>query len=167
MKSTIHEHKKQIKMNVSKKAITVFTICLLFIAGTQISYAQTKEETIAWIKEKLEKYGNWNISDTYKITDVKVSPCRISWTYMKNGEAKIYCSFNPSSVKSWKVAESKEKIMADSKAILWNWELSRSSRSRMSENLYIANGEANIHERMIKALLHLATFCEQGKGEAF
>ena len=137
----------------------------MFIAGTQTAQAQTKEETIAWIKEKLEKYGNWNPSDTYKITDVKVSPCRISWTYMENAKAEIYCSFNPSSVKSWKVAESKEKIMADSKAILWNLEYNGSSW--MSENLYIANGEANIHERMIKALLHLATFCEQGKGEAF
>ena len=38
-----------------KKAITILTICLLAFAGMQNAQAQTKEETIEWIKEKLEK----------------------------------------------------------------------------------------------------------------
>jgi len=51
MKSTIHEHKKQIKMNVSKKAITLLTICLFMFAGTQTANAQTKEETVKYISD--------------------------------------------------------------------------------------------------------------------
>ncbi|GEM_PF-1742210 len=38
-----HEHKNHIKMRVSKKTITILTVCLLTFAGTQNAQAQTEE----------------------------------------------------------------------------------------------------------------------------
>lgn len=46
MKSTIHEHKNQIKMKVSKKTITLLAACLLTIAGTQCANAQKAGEKV-------------------------------------------------------------------------------------------------------------------------
>lgn len=36
-----------------KKTITLLSICLITIVGTQTVQAQTKEETISWLKETL------------------------------------------------------------------------------------------------------------------
>jgi len=137
-----------------KKAITILTICLLTFTGMQTAEAQTKEETITWIKEKLEKYGGF---EYIYFKDVQVSPCKISFTasYPSSSYSQ---SFNPSTVKEWKIASNKKYIYADANVI-------HSVDSDGDVDTYsifgIKNGEANIHERMIKALLHLATFCNE------
>lgn len=156
MKTNIYEHKNLIKMRVSKKAITILTICLLTLAGTQTAQAQTKEETIAWIKEKLEKYGAYYPKDFF--TDVKVSPCKVSWTKVHSDGSSGSYSFNPSMAKTWKVDDD-GGIYADASII-------RNDKYN-TWTFYIKPGESDIHERMIKALLHLATFCDEGKNEAF
>jgi len=134
---------------------------------------QTKEETIAWIKEKLEKYGgSVNYSYSY-FTNVQVSPCSISWRHNYSWGGYADKRFNPSTAKSWEVFDSKkDRIRADSEVISqdhYNSDGSDNSRGNLGTTsvIFLKNGEADIHERMIKALLHLATFCEQGKGEAF
>lgn len=149
-------------MLATKKAITILSICLFIFAGTQSAQAQTQEETIAWIKEKLEKYGG---DDSY-FKDVQVSPCKISYVEGSLSWESYYSkSFNPSTVKEWKVDRYKSAIFADTKAI-------RSVRNldgdvNMLAHIDLINGESDIHERMIKALLYLATFCDEGKNETF
>jgi len=51
-----------------KKSILICLIGLFMLAGTQYTQAQTKEETIAWIKEKLEKYGEPKIHQSRILT---------------------------------------------------------------------------------------------------
>ncbi|HUH25494.1 MAG TPA: hypothetical protein VLY87_02615 [Flavobacterium sp.] len=146
------------------KTKTIITTFLLLFSIS--SFAQTEVETISWIKEKLEKHGGWsgpNFNSTY--TNVKVSPCHISFTdKYSDGSEKLH-SFNPSTAKSWKVIrDSTPGIEADAEIIRQVY--SDGGIYNISV-LFIRNGESDIHERMIKALLHLATFCEEGKNEAF
>lgn len=152
-----------------KKAITILSICLLTIAGTQTTQAQTKEETIAWIKEKLEKYGGGDGKYERKyFTNVQVSPCSVSWRGKNSDSEYSDMSFNPSTVRSWSIDIDKTVLIPDSDAITYrSYDGGENYANGMGAFLQLRNGEANIHERMIKALLHLATFCEQGKGEAF
>ena len=142
------------------KTKTIITTFLLLFSIS--SFAQTKEQTIASIKEKLEKHGG---DEYYSYINVKVSPCHISFTKKHSKGFEILTSFNPSTAKSWKVSsDSKPLIIADAKIIR---RVNRDGEISNISYLEIRNGESDIHERMIKALLHLATFCEEGKNEAF
>jgi len=115
---------------------------------------------------ELEKYGGGsatNFKSTY--TNVKVSPCHISFTDKYSDGSEYLSSFNPSTAKSWKVSSSTSSgIEADAEIIRV---VSSNGNIYNFSKLDIRNGESDIHERMIKALLHLATFCEEGKNEAF
>jgi len=57
-----------------KKSILICLVGLFMLAGTQATQAQTKEETIAWIKEKLEMYKAWGNN---VVKNVKITPCSI------------------------------------------------------------------------------------------
>lgn len=146
-----------------KTIITLF-LAVFFKAGMQNTQAQTEVETISWIKEKLEKHGGWDTTNSYTTyTNVKVSPCHISFTQKHSKGSEALYSFNPSTAKSWKVSSGDPGITADAEIIRSVY----SDGNYNSSKLYIRYGESDIHERMIKALLHLATFCEEGKNEAF
>lgn len=140
-------------------------LCVLGFAN--LSQAQTKEETIKWIKEKLEKYGG---GENYGCTNVSVSPCNISFVYESSKNNCEY-NFNPSKTKLWTVGSNKDVIYADAKIIQYHYIYFQGQTTDGNKgeraDLYIRNGESNIHERMAKALLHLATFCEETKKEAF
>ena len=140
-----------------KHLITFICLVLLSIAGTQNAQAQTKEETIAWIKEKLEKHGGSHRSN---LSNIQVSPCSIYFVATYNDGDKFNTSFNPSTTKTW-IAE-KHAIYAEAQIIRWE----SKGKAGATTELFIRNGESDIHERMIKALKHLATFCEKKK-EAF
>lgn len=73
-------------------------LILTFVASTVVVKAQTKDETIAWIKEMLEKAGEYNGSH---YTNVQVSPCSIRFRQVyddKNKPDYYDISFNPSKV---------------------------------------------------------------------
>lgn len=143
---------------------TIITALLLLFSVT--SFAQTKEETIAWIKEKLEKHGGRkSFNHTGNYYNVQVSPCSISFVIKWDWGGEYNLVFNPSTAKSWEVTDDKEYIYADAEIIHSVYK--KTGERGTSKYLEIKNGEADIHERMIKALLHLATFCEEGKNEAF
>lgn len=156
-------------------------ICLIglfMLAGTQYTQAQTKEETIEWITEKLEKYGGEDASSIKShFEDVTVSPCKITYTKVVITDwgklEKYKCSFNPSLVKEWVAGSTKivktgekisEHISSDAK-IIKEINIETMKEYYLGE-IKLKNREPNIAERMAKALKHLATFCEQKK-EAF
>jgi len=151
------------KMKTTKTIITA--LLLLFSIS---SFAQTKEETIAWIKEKLEKYGG---GEDTSFINVQVSPCSISFTQTDDGVGAYYYSFNPSLVKQWNLLSSavveRKLVGIIAMADVIRVKSDESKEEYWSSLIRIRNGESDIHERMIKALLHLATFCEEGKNEAF
>lgn len=145
------------------------TICLLLCLGfVTKSKAQTKEETVAWIKEKIEKYYRIN-SSTAEYT-VFVNPCQIQ-LLAKTGNSSIDYKesyiFNPS-VTKWIVT--KEGVLEAEKPIItYKWSnLNSGSESKRNfiDNLD-GSLEPNFGERMAKALNHLAIFCNEGKNETF
>lgn len=149
-------------MNTLKTIITI-AIVLFALTSTQQAQAQTKEETIAWIKEKLEKHGGSTRYNSY-FTNVTVSPCMISCTHISSDYSDKISFFNPIMAKSWSVNEDKTYIKADAQIIRY---VQSNGSVDQYPDIALKNGESDIHERMIKALLHLATFCDEGKNEAF
>lgn len=162
-----------------KKIITLFALCLFVGAFTQNSHAQTKEETIAWIKEKMEKYSDKN-SESY---NVKVTPCQITYTSIRkdiynrrytNAYVLTEISFPTTSFISVKETAGFIEIDFDIEAVevklyvkygtLQEYILDYTNRTNSVD--FIKNAESNLVERMEKALKHLATFCVQKK-EAF
>lgn len=141
---------------------TIITAMLLLFNLT--GFAQTKEETIAWIKENLEKYGGTGGIVSYSFINVIVTPCSITFIEKNDDNDKpLYkYSFNPSEAKKWTVEEEAFVglyISAD-KRIIKQTNLLDDTNEKTS-NIPIKGGESGIHKRLIKAIIHLATFCEQ------
>ncbi len=139
-------------------------LIMMVFGFINLSQAQTKEETIKWIKEKLEKYGGYDdlpYNDTY-FTNIEVSPCNISYIVKnkKNIDESRKKIFNPSKSKVWVPDNDKVYLISDAYIVV-------DDKIGVSNLFTLRNGESNIHERMAKALLHLATFCEETKNEAF
>lgn len=153
-----------------KKTVTILSICLLTIAGVQTANAQTKEETIAWIKEKLGQYVKGIDKES-----IRVSPCEISWVEAEKQE-NIYlyygappaehCSFDPSKAGKWKVGENGQHITAASaivKYAAYNTLSSEMEKEEFTElNFFsIELSKKDLAEDLARALNHLATFCEE------
>ncbi len=139
---------------------------ILFMATAAGNYAQaqTKEETITWIKENLEKHGGIDGIVSYSFINVSVSPCSVSFTEKNddNNKPMYKYSFNPSEVKEWTIEEEAfvgSYLSADKRII---------KKNRISDdtNEYTWNltiKKSDILESMIKALKHLGTFCVEKK----
>ncbi len=150
---------------------TRFNSIAFLMLLTVTSSAQTKVETIAWIKGKIEKYGGYG---SEQISNVSVTPCKISFKGVRHFKlfTSFDCvtnySFDPGKTTSWRIAT--EGIYADSNII--NLDYSGSSGNcfdpfeeeeenpKTSNILNIKKGEPDLHKNMAKALTHLATFCE-------
>lgn len=149
------------------KTITILIIYLFTLAGTQTTHAQAKEETIAWIKKKLEQYRK---NDKTKAGNITVTPCRISWEeiwYKENTRRyNTVLSFNPAAAGMWmyKMDEDGNIIIISEARIIEDD--SPSGKDYYYSEFYIRNGEKDLGVNMTKALNHLATFCEKKK-EAF
>jgi len=153
-----------------KTTITILTLCLFIFAGTQNSQAQTKEETIAWIKEALEKHGKTTYS---YYANVQVSPCEISWVevdvdvddewYMDI--PSDYCVIDLNMGGSWKAGENGQHVAAESSIVKYfsfNTAIGEFEEKEFMKVKFfpIGSAENELAERMAKALNHLATFCE-------
>lgn len=163
-----------------KNTIIRSAICLFMLAYVSTAQAQTKEATIAWIKEKIEKYGAYN--NVTQVYNVNVSPCRISYTYiakdsysnLRNAYRLVEVSFSTTSIKSVEKIGNVVDIEFDA-AVVANKVYFKSGNQEeytywkdenLSSKAIMANAESNLAERMKKAIEHLATFCEKKK-EAF
>lgn len=165
-----------------KHLITFICLGMLSIAGTQNVQAQTKEETIAWIKEKLSKslvggylsYRSSGIMNSEsKVTDVKlesINECEFVVSYKAFGESrKVYY---PTSIKS--IDFYSGDGYTTGYLFKYSAQVARNVNLVSNEEYYsshpwgieIAEREENLRERLEKALKHLATFCPKKK-EAF
>lgn len=139
---------------------------ILFMATAAGNYAQaqTKEETITWIKENLEKHGGIDGIVSYSFINVSVSPCSVSFTEKNDDNNKLMYkySFNPSEVKEWTIEEEAfvgSYLSADKRII-------KKNRIYDDTNEYtwdLTIKKSDILESMIKALKHLSTFCVEKK----
>lgn len=163
-------------------------LILCVLGFTNLSQAQTKEETIASIKEKFEKYHkiqgytkeNYECSYDELTYLCVIKPCNIELHYgVKRKEnaregirtlgSMTKISFNPSRSK-WGVNNT-DVVIAEKNIVLYHYEhfftrtIQREYFNQIPDFDY--SKEANLAERMAKALNHLATFCEEGKNETF
>lgn len=163
-----------------KKKLILLALCLFALTYSQTAQAQTKEETIAWIKEKLEKYVYTYTKEVEGIWDIHISPCRISYTYSeydiyhtqyRNAYNLYQVSFPLTSITSIEEGLGSVDINFDAGVVLKKIYVKGGNLKDYTywktENYiglsFIKNAESDLVKRMEKALLHLATFCEKKK----
>ena len=146
---------------------TIFLFLAMMYAGN--SYAQTKEETISWLKEKLTK--NIEISSIRgKVESIKVlaiDECSITVIY----NLYVYDGTRRTSDYEQITEEIPTnhiekgiggfKYPAD---LVIKKNLTKNTEVRYSETGFkIGYKEVDIENRILKALKHLSTFCEKKK----
>lgn len=157
------------------KTTILLTFFMLF---SMVSFGQTKEETIAWIKQKFELYY-LNSNNGIIVT---VTPCTFTMKYkvdfghsygtrtitfpvtnitFETSDNGISIKFIPNTVQQ--IDELTQKI---------NSEWSRSKNLKIGDkfvdklyvdSIFLRNKENDLGNRMEKALKHLATFCNKPK----
>lgn len=145
-------------------------ILILFVSVTQSVKAQTKEETISWLQEKLQKYTYYDyFGNTAEDIRVNVSECKITINYTLierlNGNItkyyNQYCIMPTDGVILSGRIEMKNNI-----AGIKEREYNHNESLTYITSLKITKGEDNLYERLQKAVDHLASFCPKTK-EAF
>lgn len=146
-----------------------------------IALGQTKEETIAWLKEKFEKYL---VSKEYTVEVIKdmklvsIDACSFTITSVgirtnDSGEPHYYSNTFPTDIVSIQTDNAgkngyfdygKDEKGMDVKKVLCVYDGVKSYRSGDWVGIQLFfGGEENIRERIEKALKHLATFCPKKK----
>lgn len=158
------------------KHIITLCLALFFMTGTQNAQAQTKEETVDWIKENLKKYAtNGNTKNVKQVKVISVSPCGISYQVIDEDDSYQTYEFNPSYAISWsrrggtvhETGKTTRMIYSGGDGTLVKRYSSIGNKTVYDSFIYIEEKDTpDIGSRLAKALNHLATFCVQKK-EAF
>ncbi len=143
---------------------TILTAFLLL--QTVVSFGQTKEETIEWLKEKIKKHAVGSEESSTRVEIITVSPCEISYKEVYKDGNYHHEQFDPSS-SVWEGKTGSGLLRAKAGAVIKATNTSWNNRIvYISEKAIHLNGVPDIAERFAKALNHLATFC-QNKKETF
>lgn len=138
-----------------KKTILFLMVSFFFVGISHTAQAQTKEETEAWIIEKLKRWNHIN-------TKVEFTSCALIIEHVDPRSNKINAAtgIDLRIGATWSVDEN--GVIANADVV---------DRAGEGEGRYrslsLTEAEPNLRERMAKALNHLTTFCNQGKNEAF
>jgi len=146
----------------------LFIVCMLF-AFSNVN-AQTKEETIAWIKEKLEKYTHYS--------SIQISECEIILSYKQQSEGLSYWEYkytiplkNIDTLKIGLLRSKLNNFKYDSKYFNGTqnkYEDEKSEQRSMVTLVDFDKYETNLNERFLKAIKHLTSFCwKEEKKETF
>ena len=149
------------------KTIRLIVLAALLLPAL-VSQAQTKEETIAWLKEKLGNYSYLPLSSYNHLKLIDISSCEIIYSY-KWGEAYTHtlyiplqnCVINSSGYFDKFPIKAVKDFVKD-----MDNEPSHPQFLDTISQIKIENREENIYERIQKAIDHLATFCPK-KTETF
>ena len=154
----------------NKKPMKKLLFCMLIFAAST-SLAQTKEETIAWLKEKLEvaaDHYDWEA----EIDWISINECEIIIKYTCEGTTyeMSYTEYIPLEgllIKNdgyrslfWLNYEGIKRINT-----YYTYQDGTSAGSLSADSFHqwsdikINETEPNLHERIIKAINHLSTFC--------
>ena len=138
-----------------KKLFTLFAIIL----SIGVANAQTKEETISWLKEKLSKYMYaWDVSN---IRLESIDECKMVFNYTHDG-TKQYQQILPTEITG---INNDDRFMYSAQ-VASDQEQGKEATFSSSSYLKLGEREENIKARVEKALKHLATFCPK-KQETF
>jgi len=147
---------------VMKKRFIIYGI-LIFSFMYQPIQAQTKEETISWLKEKIERYKRKYGSGYSMPTIESMNECELVMKYNRGSEEKIWASYT--------VIIPTNGVLIDGDGDLRN----RNESIRVVQNIIpngntsmdyfkrssidIANGESNLYERIARGFAHLNRYC--------
>lgn len=148
--------------NNIKRVVLLFA----FLSLVFTTSAQTKEETITWLTEKLSKNA---YCGTAKITIVTINECEMIFSSIdeptKWSQGKVYRITVPTSITS--LGNFGQLQYSFDAAKIYNGITQSTYKQRSTDSyLYIQEGEENLKNRIEKALKHLSTFCKK-KEEVF
>ena len=133
-------------------------ILFMATATTNHAQAQTKEETISWLKEKLSKYMYaWDVSN---IRLESIDECKIVFNYTSS-----YTSWQQILPTSITGINDKGKFLY-SASVASTQNQGKEAFFDEDSLLNLEEREENLRARVEKALKHLATFCPK-KQETF
>lgn len=141
-------------------------LSLAFLSLVFTASAQTKEETITWLTEKLSKNA---YCGTAKISIVTINECEMVFSTIdeptKWSQGKVYRITAPTSITS--LGRFGQLQYSFDAAKIYNGMTQSTYKQNSTDSyLYIQEGEENLKNRIEKALKHLNTFCKK-KEETF
>lgn len=153
-----------------------------FLLLSTITYGQTKEETISWLEEKLEKHfyvfpRECKLGCEYTFQSVEINECEIKykikyWWRFGGGTTDGYTFTIPTQdlkISAGKFNLNYEGITITQTSSTNTYGSLREPRKTSTNYEFGINtsGEVDINERIQKAITHLATFCPAKKKETF
>ena len=142
-------------------------ILCLFVSVVNHAQAQTKEETIAWLQEKLQKYVTYSEGNYSENLLVSVTDCLITIKYTRmvhsilkgfTNDGEYFTMFPTANL----LFDGEIHMKDDVESIRWGNDDKRYRFINRSIFKIIA-GEEKLIERLQKAVDHLATFCPKTK----
>lgn len=165
----------------------LITICLM-MAVAVFANAQTKEETISWVKDKLEKFLEFRYEESYKyyldndkmiignfysdtlpdpkIKSINIDECKILMEVLipssqwTTDQFSIITVILPTKIVLKKI---KNGRIFQYDNLNTYYVFNQKENEFSSNQLNVKQQEENIAERIQKALVHLSTFCENKK----
>jgi len=138
------------------KQLSLFLLTISMLSSVA-SNAQTKDETIGWLRENLEKYIA--VKSEY-ITNAKlanINECEVTLTYhFKSGIVEDDVTLTLPTNINQLVSGQFRYINKDARYV---WHSGRTFYDNNSSSFVIDNREANIAQRIANALKYLNSFC--------
>ena len=145
------------------KQIVVIVAVFVFFFSYNITQAQTKEETISWIKEKINKYKRKYASD-YSIPSIEsINECEITLKYDRGHDENVWANYTVVIPTSGVLIDgdgdirSREESIRVEKHYIENGNSFSEFNKRSSIDL--AKGEYDLYARLVKGFAYLNKFC--------
>ena len=148
---------------------TLFLFLAMMYAGN--SYAQTKEETIEWLKEKFANAHLYDFMEPakQKVKIESINECEVVFTYESKrkedgGFSRTTIPFANLKMKKTGDRNDEKSIGNMANAIKSECETCKSKTYNTSNtSIHIEETEVDLFSRIEKAAAHLATFCAKNK----
>ncbi|WP_113664313.1 hypothetical protein [Pedobacter nanyangensis] len=152
------------------KTLKTFIVLLVMIISSN-SYGQTKEETIAWLKEKFANAHLYDFMEPakQKLKIESINECEVVFTYESKREkdggfSRTTIPFANLKMKQTGDRNDEKSIGNKAKAIKEECETCESKTyNTSSSSIEIEETEVDLFSRIEKAAAHLATFCAKNK----
>ena len=152
------------------KTLKTFIVLLVMIISSN-SYGQTKEETIAWLKEKFANAHLYDFMEPakQKLKIESINECEVVFTYESKrkedgGFSRTTIPFANLKMKKTGTETYLNVIGNKANAIKRECETCESKTYNTSNSsIHIEETEVDLFSRIEKAAAHLATFCAKNK----
>lgn len=152
------------------KTLKTFIVLIVMIISSN-SYGQTKEETIAWLKEKFANAHLYDFMEPakQKLKIESINECEVVFTYESKrkedgGFSRITIPFANLKMEQTGDRNDEKSIGNKAKAIKSECETCESKTYNTSNSsIHIEETEVDLFSRIEKAAAHLATFCAKNK----